>query len=51
MPALLAGFHMVDVFNELGVDVALPGNHDFDLGEHALIRAIDASNFPWILVS
>lgn len=42
--------HMIDVFNELHVDLALPGNHDFDLGAHTLVQAIAESNFPWILV-
>lgn len=45
------GEHMIDVFNEIGVDVATPGNHDFDFGIDALISAIDRSKFPWILVS
>ena len=42
---------MIDVFNEIGVDVATPGNHDFDFGVDALIGAINRSKFPWILVS
>jgi hypothetical protein len=42
---------MVDVFNELGVDVATPGNHDFDFGVDALVGAIGRSKFPWVLVS
>lgn len=34
--------------NSLGLHVAVPGNHDFDLGESFLADVIKKSAFPWV---
>jgi len=34
--------------NSLGLHVAVPGNHDFDLGEAFLADVIKKSSFPWV---
>ncbi|KAF9472767.1 flagellar associated protein [Pholiota conissans] len=43
------GSHMVPVLNELGVDVTVTGNHDFDFGYPHLTKLIHDTKFPWIL--
>lgn len=43
------GSHMVPVMNQLGVDVSLTGNHDFDFGYPHLSKLVDDTAFPWIL--
>ncbi len=39
---------VIKVMNEIGYDVAVLGNHDFDFGVQYLVQAINQSNFPWI---
>jgi 5'-nucleotidase len=34
--------------NSLGLHVAVPGNHDFDLGESFLADVVRQSTFPWV---
>ncbi|KAH9484179.1 Trifunctional nucleotide phosphoesterase protein YfkN [Psilocybe cubensis] len=43
------GSHMVPVMNQLGVDVSVTGNHDFDFGYPHLCKLVNDTNFPWIL--
>ncbi|KAJ6488654.1 Metallo-dependent phosphatase-like protein [Mycena vitilis] len=43
------GSHMVPVINELGPDVSVAGNHDFDFGYPHLLKLIDSTTFPWLL--
>ncbi|EKM82846.1 hypothetical protein AGABI1DRAFT_53371 [Agaricus bisporus var. burnettii JB137-S8] len=43
------GSHMVPVMNEIGVDIALAGNHDFDFGYPHLTKLVRDSTYPWIL--
>jgi 2',3'-cyclic-nucleotide 2'-phosphodiesterase (5'-nucleotidase family) len=45
---LTQGLHMVQALNALGIKVASLGNHEFDFGEEALVKAINASHFPWL---
>lgn len=45
---LLQGQQMIDAWNALGVDYAVPGNHDFDFGDAVLRERIQASRFPWL---
>ncbi|KNC96618.1 uncharacterized protein SPPG_08200 [Spizellomyces punctatus DAOM BR117] len=47
--AVLKGRHMVPVLNELQVDIACYGNHDFDFGEEVLLELKRACNFPWLM--
>ncbi|GBC00114.1 hypothetical protein RclHR1_03750013 [Rhizophagus clarus] len=43
------GRHMIPVINNLSVDVACMGNHDFDFGEPTLKALVRETNFPWLL--
>jgi 5'-nucleotidase/UDP-sugar diphosphatase len=45
---LTQGLHMVQALNALGIRVASLGNHEFDFGKEALVKAISASQFPWL---
>lgn len=40
---------MTDVLNELQINAACIGNHDFDFGIDHLIDLTSSNNFPWIL--
>ncbi|KAI4107728.1 MAG: hypothetical protein L6R37_001413 [Teloschistes peruensis] len=40
---------MIPVLNELNIDVACYGNHDFDFGEARLKELSDKTHFPWVL--
>jgi 2',3'-cyclic-nucleotide 2'-phosphodiesterase (5'-nucleotidase family) len=42
------GRQMVDVLNEIGVDIATFGNHEFDYKYEVLQDRIDQSKFQWI---
>jgi 5'-nucleotidase len=44
----LHGRQMIDAWNAVGVDYAVPGNHEFDFGDGALKDALRASRFPWL---
>ncbi|WP_323758031.1 bifunctional metallophosphatase/5'-nucleotidase [Roseivirga sp.] len=43
----IAGKHMVEVMNAVGVDIVVPGNHEFDLKENEIQARIDESEFEW----
>ena len=42
------GEHMVDMLNKIGLDLAVFGNHEFDIGGPALQARINESQFEWI---
>ena len=42
------GYPMIDLMNQVGVDVAAIGNHEFDYGQTVLADRLDQSQFPWI---
>lgn len=42
---------MVPVLNEMMIDAATIGNHDFDFGVENLMTHVEATNFPWMLAS
>ncbi|KAF5354820.1 hypothetical protein D9756_005700 [Leucocoprinus leucothites] len=42
------GGHMPPIINALGVDVACPGNHEFDMGVPQLNKLIERTTFPWL---
>ncbi len=44
----LNGKQMVNGLNALGIDFVTFGNHEFDVGETALQKRINESNFEWI---
>ncbi len=43
----IAGKQMVEVMNAVGVDIVVPGNHEFDIKENELIKRIAESKFQW----
>ncbi|RKH68291.1 bifunctional metallophosphatase/5'-nucleotidase [Corallococcus llansteffanensis] len=42
------GRHMVDAWNELGLDYAVLGNHEFDFGPEVLRQRMRESRFTWL---
>ncbi len=42
------GRHMIEIFNALGTDVAVLGNHEFDFGRDTAAERIAESRFPWL---
>jgi 2',3'-cyclic-nucleotide 2'-phosphodiesterase (5'-nucleotidase family) len=49
-PSLLSGidkgFHIVDILNHMGVDVMVPGNHEFDFGPEVFRERMAQATFP-----
>jgi len=49
-PSLLSSFdqgaHMIDLFNDVGLDVFVPGNHEFDFGKDVYFERIGEARFP-----
>ena len=48
LSGLTQGTHMVDLYNLLGIDIAVLGNHEFDYGPEVLAERVAASAFPWL---
>jgi 5'-nucleotidase / UDP-sugar diphosphatase len=42
------GAQMIDLYNRLGTDVAVLGNHEFDFGPEVAAERIRESAFPWL---
>ena len=40
------GAHMVDLFNDVGLDAFVPGNHEFDFGKEAYFNRVSQARFP-----
>ncbi|KIJ07246.1 hypothetical protein PAXINDRAFT_103037, partial [Paxillus involutus ATCC 200175] len=47
--SITEGWHTVSVINELKVDVAVVGNHEFDFGYPHLSKLVKDTAFPWLL--
>jgi 2',3'-cyclic-nucleotide 2'-phosphodiesterase (5'-nucleotidase family) len=49
-PSLLSGIdkgaHIIDILNNMGVDVMVPGNHEFDFGPENFQTRISEAKFP-----
>ncbi|KAJ2647851.1 hypothetical protein IWW40_004376 [Coemansia sp. RSA 1250] len=43
------GEHMVPVLNQLNIDAATLGNHEFDHGLQVLEQLVARNNFPWVI--
>lgn len=43
----IAGKHMVEVMNALGVDYVVPGNHEYDIKEDEHLKRVAESEFLW----
>lgn len=52
LPSILSttarGAHMIALMNAIGLDAAVPGNHEFDFGTEILGRRIAESWFTWL---
>lgn len=46
MSSLDQGAHMIDLFNEIGLDAFVPGNHEFDFGKDVYFQRIAEARFP-----
>jgi len=44
----LYGKQMIEVMNAMNFDLVTFGNHEFDIGEEALQKRLNESNFQWI---
>jgi 2',3'-cyclic-nucleotide 2'-phosphodiesterase (5'-nucleotidase family) len=49
MSGLDQGAHMVTLMNAIGVDVAVPGNHEFDFGAEVAATRMGEAAFPWVV--
>jgi 2',3'-cyclic-nucleotide 2'-phosphodiesterase (5'-nucleotidase family) len=45
---LLMGESTIDIYNMMGYDLSVFGNHEFDKGQDELQIRIGQSNFPWL---
>ncbi len=49
-PSLFSGFdkgaHTIDLLNRIGLDVFVPGNHEFDFGKEVFLKRMAEANFP-----
>jgi 5'-nucleotidase/UDP-sugar diphosphatase len=45
---LLMGESTIDIYNMMGYDLAVFGNHEFDKGQEELAQRVAQSNFPWL---
>ncbi|MFW9847246.1 MAG: metallophosphoesterase, partial [Candidatus Thorarchaeota archaeon] len=45
---LLMGESTIDIFNMLGYQLAVFGNHEFDKGQEVLSERVAQSNYPWL---
>ncbi|HET6466905.1 MAG TPA: 5'-nucleotidase C-terminal domain-containing protein [Geminicoccaceae bacterium] len=48
MSGLTKGKQMIELYNALGTQVAVPGNHEFDFGPEVAKERIAESEFPWL---
>ena len=42
------GEYIIDIMNEIGYDVATPGNHEFDYGMDQFLALTEQANFPYV---
>lgn len=49
-PCLMCSFdqgeHVIDIMNRLGLDIFVPGNHEFDFGKATYLRRMSEAKFP-----
>jgi 5'-nucleotidase/UDP-sugar diphosphatase len=48
MSSVTKGEHMIQLGNRLGIDIAVPGNHEFDFGPSIFRQRMGESRFPWL---
>ena len=42
------GEGLIDIMNDVGYDIAIPGNHEFDYGMERFLELAQKANFPYI---
>src|SRR5215213_2274857 len=47
-PIKLQGKQMIDAWNQIGLDYAALGNHEFDFGPDVLLQRMKESKFQWL---
>ncbi len=45
---LSTGSYIIDIMNQVGYEVAIPGNHEFDYGMDRFLELTKAAKFPYI---
>ncbi|MEK0084238.1 bifunctional metallophosphatase/5'-nucleotidase [Benzoatithermus flavus] len=48
LSGLTRGRQMIELTNAIGVQVAVPGNHEFDFGPEVAAERFQESRFPWL---
>lgn len=48
MSGLTKGAQMIEIYNALGTDVAVPGNHEYDFGPDLASKRYGESSFTWL---
>lgn len=48
MSGLTKGTQMIELSNAIGIQVAVPGNHEFDFGPDVFAKRVAESKFPWL---
>ncbi len=46
MSSVDSGAHMIALFNDLGLDAFVPGNHELDFGKDVYLRRMSEARFP-----
>ena len=46
--SLTKGDAIIDIMNEVGYDVAIPGNHEYDYGMDTFFSLVNQADFPYI---
>ena len=42
------GSHIIDIMNQVGVELAIPGNHEYDYGMERFMELVEMANFPYL---
>ena len=45
---LSGGSYIIDIMNQVGYDIATPGNHEFDYGMERFLELVGMANFPYV---
>jgi 5'-nucleotidase len=48
---LFQGKQMIDLWNQIGLNIATLGNHEFDFGNEVLLQRLKESRFDWVVAN
>lgn len=48
---LSTGSYLIDIMNQVGYDLAIPGNHEFDYGMERFLELAQMARFPYLSVN